>query len=116
MHFANISFNQLIILDIPITEHHIMSLNIIKQQIEKNKADLDARKKKDQELKKKLSYKIAELVIESGLLELPITEEELLKELKDCAARLQKKTKEQPITNTTETVSNSTSSSKNTAA
>jgi hypothetical protein len=34
-----------------------MSLNIIKQQIEKNKADLDARKKKDQELKKSFHIK-----------------------------------------------------------
>jgi ATP phosphoribosyltransferase len=88
--------------------------NLIREQIEKNKADLDARKKKDHELKKKLSHEIAELVIKSGLLDLPITGEDLLKELKDCVVRLQKKTNEQPITNTSETVSNSTNSSTNT--
>jgi hypothetical protein len=53
-----------------------MSIILIKQQIEKNKADLDVRKKRDQELKKKLSHRIAELVIESGLLDVPLTEED----------------------------------------
>ncbi|TAF14584.1 MAG: hypothetical protein EAZ74_03660 [Alphaproteobacteria bacterium] len=91
-----------------------MSITLIKQQIEKNKADLDAKKKRDQELKKKLSHEIAELVIESGLLDLPITEDDLRKELKDCATRMQKKTNEQPITNISETASNSTNSSTNT--
>jgi hypothetical protein len=68
-----------------------MSIKAIKEQLDKSKKELDAKKQKHQEIQKKLSHKVAALVIDSGLLDLPISEEELLSELKECAERIKNK-------------------------
>jgi hypothetical protein len=68
-----------------------MSIKATKEQLDKSKKELEVRKQKHQEIHKKLSLKVAALVIESGLLDLPISEEELLSELKECAERIKSK-------------------------
>jgi hypothetical protein len=64
-----------------------MSISKIQEQIKKNEAEIEAKKKKQSELQKKMAESLSKIVIQSGIMETAITEEEILKELKQVAAR-----------------------------
>jgi predicted kinase len=68
-----------------------MSLTKIQEQIKKNESEIEAKKKKHDQLQQKMADSLAKLVMQSGIMETTITEEELLKELQDIAARFRTK-------------------------
>ena len=68
-----------------------MSLSKIQEQIKKSEAEIAAKKIKHTELQKKMAESLSKLIIQSGIIDTPITEEELLKELENIAARFRPK-------------------------
>lgn len=67
-----------------------MSINTIREQMNKNKAEIEQRKKRHNELQKKMAESVSSIVVKSGILECGISEKDLLKELKEIAARFPK--------------------------